>query len=54
MPRFLITNRPKYIAGLGQENPRLKEWWYVKRRKQPFGKIGRPRKKPLPAAPETD
>ena len=39
----------RYLRYLGQRNPRLEAWWYQKRRKQPSGKLGRPRS-PIPLA----
>ena len=49
MPAHPITIRSRYLPHLGKDNPRLREWWYVKNRKQPPGKIGRPRS-PVPRA----
>ena len=40
---------PTRYAGLGAEHPRRRHWSYIKQRKNPTGKMGRP-KSPVPIA----
>ena len=45
MPAFPIV--PKPLLHVGVENPLWRKWWYARRRKNPTGKMGRP-KSPIP------
>jgi hypothetical protein len=40
---------PTSYARLGAEHPRRRQWWYIRQRRNPTGKMGRP-KSPVPKA----